>query len=131
MSWRIKGITLPITKGAGATQSRLMNQLIHRDANSLATTAIVDAKMTYPLIQNFDHINDGVAEVQQDGIANIFVEAAAGIVVGSRLAAGVTGVGVRLADDSEDSFAIALEVPTGNGDNIPAVMSLQKGTSTY
>lgn len=131
MSWRIQGISNAFDKATTAVASRKIGQLIHINEDSQATTVKADAKISYPLLQAFDHEFDGVAEVCITGIAKTFVETAAGIEVGSKLAVGSTGVGVKLAEAGEDYIGVALEAAQADGDYIPMVQVQQQKLTIY
>lgn len=131
MSWRMQGISNAFEKASTAAASRKIGQLIHIDEDGQATTVKADAKISYPLLQAFDHVNDGVAEACITGIAKTFVETSVGIVVGSKLAVGTTGVGVKLAEAGEDYIGVALEDAQGDGSFVPMVQVQQQKLTIY
>lgn len=123
MSWRIQGLSNSFKKAASAAANRKIGQLVHITDVGAATT-IADGNLAFPLIQDFDYLNDQVAEAQISGVGKVYVEATSGIEAGVPLTVGATGVGVKQAAVGDVILGIALAKPSGNGDLIPYLISV-------
>lgn len=120
--YRVKGTRVSIEKASTVTTGkRGIGQLMHLDVNGKAST--VTSYAHYPLVEPFDGAVDHAAGVQVDSVAKVYVETASGIVAGSPLKAGATGLGAALAEAGDNYFGHALVQPRGDGDYIPVVLS--------
>lgn len=131
MSWRIQGLSNSFKKAAGATVSRTIGQLMRITAIGLATHELgEDNLLFFPLMQDFNPLEDQVAELQLTGVANVYVEDATGITGGVPVGPGATGKGIAQAVDGEYVMGFALATPGGNGDMIPVLLAPQAVASS-
>lgn len=122
MSWRIQGIINGFNKAAAlVTGTRLVGQLIHLNPAGEAT--FTTSSVFFPLTEKLDATVDQIGCAQVSGVAKVYVETFTGIVAGSPLKAGATGLGVALGTTGTVILGHALEAPTANGVFIPVLLS--------
>lgn len=123
--WRVQGESIAIEKDASvdeASESRKAGQLVRINSSGKALVAN-GAGFYMPLMRAFDATKKDPVEVQISGAAKLYVETASGIIPGSPLAAGSTGLGVKLATDTDQVIGVAVVAPRGDGDYVPAILS--------
>ena len=111
-------------------KTKKLGELVALNGNAEAVIDVTGTEgLIFPLISDVSDDNKDVSVTVQ-GVAKVFVEDAAGIVVGSEVGVGATGKGVELFT-SGYSLGLTLATPRGNGDFIPVLLSPKQNSTIY
>lgn len=130
--YRNHGIALAfgIENDNADNETKKLGELVALNGNAEAVIDVTGTEgLIFPLICDVQE-DDKDASVTVQGVAKVFVEDAAGIVVGSEVGVGTTGKGIELFT-SGYSLGLALATPRGNGDFIPVLLSPKQNSTIY
>lgn len=130
MSYRMHGIPASFELDTDTVSDKKIGQLVSLNADGKYTTEVTAADaFALPLVRDVQEA-EGAVDVTISGVAKVYVESAAGIVAGSEVGIGATGLGVAVYD-SGFKLGIALDVPRGDGDYIPVLLAPVAGATIY
>lgn len=131
MSYRNHGIPVSFPLNLTDVAEKTIGQLITLNASGEAVTTVSETSaIAFPLIEDIEAGFSKTADVTVSGIAQVYVETAAGIFPGLSVGIGATGLGVELYS-SGFKLGIALEAPSANGDFIPVLLTPVSSEEIY
>lgn len=130
MSYRAHGIPLSFKLDTDTVSEKKVGQLVALKTDGSYTTEMDNtAAFALPLIEDVDKQAGSVA-VTVSGVAKVYVEDAEGIVAGSEVGIGATGLGAA-AYESGYLLGVALAKPAGDGDFIPVLLTPKAAEAAY